>query len=461
MHTPRASLWLAPLAAILGLAVPAPAAPPAKPNIILIVSDDQGYADLGCFGGTEIKTPHLDRLAAGGVRCTDFYVTWPACTPSRGSILTGRYPQRNGLYDMIRNDAADYGHKYTPHEYAVSPERVLGMDVREVLISQVLKQAGYATGVFGKWDGGQLKRFLPLQRGFDAYFGFPNTGIDYWTHERYGVPSMYRGNEPVKVEGYATDLFGDEAVRFVDRNKDKPFFLYVPFNAPHVASNEVKDVPAPEDYVRRTYPGRDPKDKRTKYMASVSYMDDHIGRLLDRLDQHRIAENTLVVFLADNGGGGPADNGPLRGKKASMFEGGLRVPMVARFPGRIPAGTVCREFLTALELFPTFARLAGAELPKGIVYDGFECLGVLQGQSKSTRSEMFWERRGDRAARVGRYKWVETEKAKGLFDLEADVGEKRDLSNEKPEVLSDLRTRFAAWKREMDAAEPRGPFRDF
>ena len=194
----------------------------ARPNVLLIVSDDQGFRDLGCFGSNEIKTPSLDRLAAGGVKLTSFYVTWPACTPSRGSLLTGRYPQRNGLYDMIRNDRVDDGHRYTPEEYAVSPERVLGMDVREVMISDVLKRSGYTCGCFGKWDGGQLRRYLPLQRGFDDFYGFCNTGVDYYTHERYGVPSMFRGNQPTTEDKgtYCTYLFQREAARFPREHRD-------------------------------------------------------------------------------------------------------------------------------------------------------------------------------------------------------------------------------------------------
>src|SRR4051794_6606172 len=234
-------VWAAGLFFVASMAASGPlrAAPSgegARPNVVLIVADDLSYRDLGCFGGPEIKTPNLDRLAAEGVRATSFYVTWPACTPSRGSILTGRYPRRNGLYDMIRNDMVDYGHRYTEDEYAISPEMTLGLDVREVTIAQVLKQAGYATGVFGKWDSGRARRFLPLQRGFDAFYGFANTGIDYWTHERYGIPSLFRGNERIKEEVYATDLLRRQALRFIGTNKDRPFFLYVSFSAPHGAS---------------------------------------------------------------------------------------------------------------------------------------------------------------------------------------------------------------------------------
>ena len=234
-------------------------------NIMMIVSDDQGFRDLGCYGHPDIRTPHLDRLAREGVRLTSFYVSCPACTPSRGSLLTGRYPQRNGTTDLFRNDAVDLGFQYDAIKYASSPERVLGMDVREVLISQVLEKAGYANGIFGKWDLGQLRRFLPLQRGFHDFYGFVNTGIDYWTHERYGIPSMYRNNAPtIEDKGtYATYLLGREAERFLHQNKDRPFFLYVPFNAPHGASNldpsVGRSVQAPAEYIAR-YP--EPKNDR-------------------------------------------------------------------------------------------------------------------------------------------------------------------------------------------------------
>lgn len=433
-----------------------------KPNIVLIVSDDQGYADVGCFGNQEIITPNLDRLAQQGVRLTSFYVTWPACTPSRGSILTGRYPQRNGLYDMIRNDMVNYGHQFTEIEYSVSPEMTLGMDLREVMISQILKEAGYTCGVFGKWDGGRAKRFLPLQRGFDVFYGFANTGIDYFTHERYGIPSLFRGNQRIKEEGYATDLFRREAVKFIHDHHDQRFFLYVPFNAPHGGSNLSRPgVQAKEEDIRRWYPNHDPKAHRTRYIACVTNMDDAIGEILDTLERYDLSDNTLVVFFADNGGGGPVDNGPLRGRKGQMFEGGLRVCFIARFPPRIPAGTLSDEFLTSLELFPTFTKLAGAEPPEGVILDGFDMLPMLQGKAKSRRTEMYWQRRLDKAARVGKYKWVESARGNGLFDLSKDIGEKHDLSEELPDVLAMMKAKFAAWRKEMDEAEPRGPFRDY
>jgi arylsulfatase A len=433
-----------------------------RPNIVMIVSDDQGYRDLGCFGGEQIKTPNLDRIAAEGARLTNFYVAWPACTPSRGSLLTGRYPQRNGLYDMIRNDVTDHGVLLDEHEYAVSPEMTLGLDTREVTIARVLADAGYATGCVGKWDSGRARRFLPLQRGFGSFYGFANTGIDYWTHERYGVPSMFRGNDRVEEPGYVTDLFRREAVRFLREHAGGPFFLYVPFNAPHAPSNLEKTGPqAPEETLREHYPGRDPKNSRVRYMGCVTRMDEAIGEILATLDELGLARKTLVLFFSDNGGGGPADNGPLRGAKAQMFEGGLRVPFLARWPGQIPAGTTRGDFLTALEVFPTLAAVAGAKRPAGVVLDGYDMMPALRGGPPLPRETMFWERRRDRAARIGRYKWVDSAKGGGLFDLATDLGESRDLSDEKPEILADAKRRFAAWKREMSEAEPRGPFRDY
>jgi len=452
-----------------------PALPAGKrsPNIVLIVSDDQGYNDLGCYGGTEIKTPNLDRLAAGGTRLRSFYVTWPACTPSRGSLLTGRYPQRNGTYDMFRNDLVDHDYLYPKEEYAVSWEMVGGMDTREVLIPRVLKKAGYVSGIFGKWDLGRLRRFLPLQRGFDEFYGYTNTGIDYWTHERYGIPSMYRGNEPTTEDKgtYATDLFRREALRFIEKHKDRPFFCYVPFNAPHGASNLERPRPgvqAPLEYIRANYGQYDPKDadsrraKRLRYMAAVTYMDEAIGQMMDLLARHGLEENTIVIFFSDNGGSGSAaDNDPLRGGKSRMFEGGLRVPCIVRWPCVVPAGSVCDEFLSSMEIFPMICNAAGARLPKGVVLDGSDMATVLSGRQKSSRKEMFWQRRGDKAARVGNYKWVDSSRGSGLFDLSSDIGEQHDLSKEKPDVLSMVKSRFAAWEKRMAEAEPRGPFRNF
>ena len=449
-----------------------------RPNVILIVSDDQGYPDLGCIGTKPIITPNLDRLAAEGVRATNFYVAWNACTPSRSSILTGRYPQRNGLYDMIRNDMVNYGHRYTPEEYALSPEMTLGLDVREVTIGDVLTSAGYACGAVGKWDMGQARRFLPLQRGFRFFYGIGNNGIDYYTHERYGVPSMFSGNSRTDEDKgtYATDLFKREALGFVRTNSggDAPFMLYLCFNAPHGASSfgadakdhdkrESEGVQAPEKFVAM-YRGKTKNEKFARYFGAVTCMDEAIGDLLATLKERGLEKNTLIFFLSDNGGSGNDGNAPLKGSKSTMWEGGLRVPFIAWWPGHFPAGKITDELLTSLELFPTICAATGAKLSSEIKLDGFDMQPVLRGEKKSPRQEMFWQRRKDKAARVGSWKWIDGSKdgkGGGLFDLSADIGETHDLSKEKPDVLKMMQDRFAAWRKEMDESEPRGPFRDY
>lgn len=460
----------------LGLACPGFVSSPAadgggsKPNILLIVSDDQGWPDLGCLGLKPIQTPTLDRLAAEGVRATNFYVTWPACTPSRGSLLTGRYPQRNGLYDMVRNDLVNYGHRYTLEEYAVSPEMTLGLDPREETIGDHLRKSGYVSGVVGKWDMGQAKRYLPLQRGFDFFYGHGNNGIDYYTHERYGIPSLFRGNERTEEDKgtYVTEVFEREALAFVTEHAGrKPFFLYLPFNAPHGASTLAEDnggvkpgVQAPEDEVAK-YRGLVKDEKLARYFAAVTRMDAAIGRVLDAIETAGETENTLVIFFSDNGGSGNGGNAPLRGAKSTMWEGGLRVPFLMKWPGKIPVGKVSDEFLTSLEILPTLLAATGTPAPEDLKLDGFDLLPVLRGEMPSPRTEMFWQRRSDVAARVGPYKWVQSAKGEGLFDLSTDLGEEHDLSAEKPEVLERVKARFATWQAEMEASEPRGPFRDY
>lgn len=450
---------------LLGAAALAVASPP---NILLIVSDDQGYLDLGSMGSPDIQTPRLDHLAAEGVRLTSYYAAFPVCTPSRGALLTGRYPQRNGTYENFRNDRVNDGYRYPPHEYALSPERILGMDVRETLLSELLSAAGYATGVFGKWDLGSLRRFLPLQRGFDDFYGFVNTGIDYWTHERYGVPSMYRGNAPTQADHgtYATFLFEREALRFLEERRAQPFFMYLAYNAPHGASSLDRGirgfVQAPGEYLAKyPQPNRIDGERRLKYMAAVTCMDGSIGRILDRLDQYGLRDDTIVLFTSDNGAGRGGDTGPLRGRKGQMFEGGVRVPLLMRWPGRIEPGSISEEFLTALEVFPTLAKAAGVSLPTDLVLDGFDMLPVLQGRQRSPRESMFWERQGEYGARVGKWKLVQSRRGDGLFDLSEDLGEQTDLSGKLPAVKRRLERSYQDWVATMAASAPRGPFRNF
>lgn len=440
-----------------------------SPNIVLIVSDDQGYYDLGSSGNNEILTPNLDRLAEEGVTLTNFYVTSSICTPSRSGLLTGRYPQRNGTYELFRNDRVDDGHLYSPKEYATSPERILGTDLREIFISELLKKGRYTNGIFGKWDLGQLKRFLPLQQGFDSFYGHISTGMDYYTHERYGMPSMYSGNEiSLKHKGtYATYLFERKAIEFLENNKNRPFFLYVPFTAPHSASNLDSEIrgsaQAPDSYLEMYPKGTDRKTElKRRYKAAVTCMDDSIGTILEFLRDNDLEKNTLVIFLSDNGGSSNANNYPLRGHKASFFEGGVRVPCLIKWPDRIAPNSSNDDMLTTLEIFPTIMAATGIKVPDSLKLDGFDMLkNLMNKQDRSMREEMFWELRGDRAARVGKWKWISSSKGNGLYDLENDTGERNDLSKERPEILEMMVEKFENWQREMAAAPNRGPFKNY
>jgi arylsulfatase A len=455
-----------------------------RPNIVLILADDQGYNDLGILGNG-IITPTLDRIAQEGTRLSNFYVAWPACTPSRGALLTGRYPQRNGIYDMIRNEAPDYGKQYTAAEYEVSFERIGGMDLREVLLPQMLNTAGYKSGIFGKWDLGSLKRFLPTSRGFDDFYGFVNTGIDYYTHERYGVPSMYRDRSQTEEDKgtYCTHLFEREVIRFLESNAGKsPFFLYVPFNAPHASSAldpTIRSFVQVPDQYKAMYPAVEPEvqsgtkygkaatvvtpeARRRDYRAAVTCMDESIGKLLAVLEQKQILDQTIVIFCSDNGGSGGADNEPLKGHKSQTWEGGIRVPCLVRWPvGKVPAGKVSDAFLTSLEIFPSLAAATGAMVRADVTLDGFDWWPTIRGEQESPRTEMFWKKQDSIAARVGNWKWVVMDGKSGLFDLTSDIGEQTDLSEQKPEVLKMVQSRYENWVAEMAAAPARGPFRDF
>jgi arylsulfatase A-like enzyme len=259
-------------------------------------------------------------------------------------------------------------------------------------------------------------------------------------------------------------LFTREAKRFIREHRDDPFLCYVPYNAPHIASvlDKPRPVQAPEEFVG-LYPKPDDESGRQKtlHRAAVTAMDKSIGELLDLLDELDLSQNTIVIFLSDNGGHSLADNDPLRGHKSQMFEGGLRVPCVVRWSGVTPAGSVNHEFLTALEILPTLCAAANVEPSPGVFLDGFDMREVLAGEETTGRTEMFWRRRGDRAARVGNWKWVDSQRGTGLFDLFADPSEQHDLSEKQPDTLRMVGDRYENWEMEMGAADPRGPFRDY
>lgn len=407
----------------------------AKPNVVLIVADDLGWADLGVQGARDVRTPNLDRLAAEGVRFTCAYSAAPLCAPSRAALLSGRYPQRFGLESnpgSARAAAADYG---VPRD--------------ERLLSERLKAAGYATCLVGKWHLGYSESMRPLARGFERFFGFLSGSSRY-----VGVGlrnPILRGDEPVAVEKYLTDAFADEAVRFVSEHADRPFFLYVPFNAPH------SPLEAPED-VRAKF-ANIAKDERRTYAAMVAKLDEAVGRILDELTARGLDERTLVIFVSDNGGASvenAASNAPWRGEKPALYEGGVRVPFLARWKGRFRAGVVEPRMVSLLDVTPTVLAAAGAAPPERASeprpLDGVDLGPLLSGDSKGRAHDaLFWRLGGEAAARVGDLKLVRRGTAYELYDLAEDPGEKRDLAKRKPQDVAKLSAALEAWERGMVA----------
>ena len=361
-----ALLWLTGVATVANAAGRTPQAASA-PNIIYIVSDDQGWKDVG-FHGSDIRTPHLDELARGGVRLEQFYAQ-PMCTPSRAALMTGRYPHRYGLQTLVIPSAGRYG-----------------LPTDEWLLPEALRAAGYRTAIVGKWHLGHADRkYWPMQRGFDSQYGPLLGEIDYFTHSAHGTRDWFRDEQPVVESGYVTELIGREAVRVIEaHDADTPLFMYLTFTAPH------SPYQAPQAWLDRYADQADPA--RRAYAAMISAMDEQIGEVMRALERRRLRENTLVVFQSDNGGPRsakftgevdmskstiPADNGPYRDGKGSLYEGGTRVVALANWPGTIPAGSVVDQPLHIVDMFPTLARLAGADTGKSKPLDGYDAWPVI------------------------------------------------------------------------------------
>ena len=417
-------------------------AAPAKPNIILIVADDMGYADAGFNGGTEIKTPSLDQLARGGANLKSFYVQ-PVCSPTRSTLMTGRYPSSTGIYSVVR------------------PRARWGLKLDEQTMAQMLGAAGYETSICGKWHLGEFEpAYRPTKRGFDHQYGLWFGAIDYFTHERDGILDWHRNDEPCRDKGYSTHLLAQEACRRI-REKDpaKPVFLYLPFNAVH------GPLQVPESY-SAPYTGL--KGQRRVYAGMLAAMDEAIGRVVATLDEMKIRENTLIIFTSDNGGPSPGkitSNGPLRAGKGTIYEGGVRVCALANWPGRIPAGQTIHEALHAVDWYPTLAKLTGSPLRQKLPLDGKDIWPVLTEGAKSPHEALILcgTRRGEAAIRKGDWKLVvgggKGNKATGktsemeLYNLAEDLGETQNLATEQPDKLKELR---AIYDTMMASAAPTG-----
>jgi arylsulfatase A len=418
----------------------------APPNIVIITGDNIGYSDLGCYGNDAIKTPNIDRLATEGVRCTSFYTASPTCTVSRASLLTGRVPQRHGLTEQLPGIEGNYG---------------IGLPHREKLIPQYLKEAGYVTGCFGKWNIGFAEGSRPTERGFDQFFGHASGNIDYYTHVYAGKHDLFRGTEEVHVEGYSTDLFADAACDFIEANAKQPFFAYLPFNAPHFPSarNKAPGMPntwqAP-DWAFEAYGwSPDEPDPKRRYYAVMTALDAAVGRVLKQIDDAGIRDNTIVVFYSDNGafmlkdrGLEVSNNKPLRDGGVTLWEGGIRVAATVRWPGEIPAGSESDVMLWSPDLLSMCLEVSGVPEPADRILDGKNPLPSLRGEAGTPHEFLAYEYRQYKALRRGDQKVIYDRKDKQwhLFDLGEDLGETTDLAGEKPEVAAELQAQFARWR---------------
>jgi N-acetylgalactosamine-6-sulfatase len=427
-----------------------------KPNIVFILADDLGYGDLGCYGRTDIRTPVLDGLAAQGVRFTQHYANGPECTPTRAAFMTGRYQQRVGGLECAigTGNVGRYDDAVRLRE-----SHDLGLPVTEISLARLLKDAGYATAITGKWHLGYEPKFAPHRHGFDKTFYCIGGGMDYFHYlDTVAGYNLFVDGNPVRREGYFTDLVTDEAVAFIDRHAHEPFFLYVPYTTPHSpfrGPHDGRADPLPLDSPLWNQSQAPPR----VYTAMIEHMDSCIGRILQALETRGLTQHTVVVFAGDNGGTRSARNVPLSGHKGSTFEGGIRVPGLVRWPGRIPAGTISEQVCCTLDFTASLVRIAGASLPEGRSFDGWDIIKLVQEQVPARARTLFWRgRRGTRtwrAVRDGDMKFLQrTELGKTteyLFDLHQDVGEQHDLSAARPDDVERFRAKLAAWEEEVKA----------
>ncbi|HBO51343.1 MAG: sulfatase-like hydrolase/transferase [Planctomycetota bacterium] len=400
-----------------------------KPNIVVILTDDQGYADVSYnpHHPKEVSTPNIDKLARSSVICTAGYTSGHVCSPTRAGLMTGRYQQRFGIY--------------------TAGEGGSGVPLSETFFPQHLEKAGYISGAFGKWHLGVDIKYNALHRGFDEFYGFMGRGAhDYFDLNTPDHP-IYRGLEPIKDKGYLTDRITEEAVSFIRRHKDKPFFAYVAYNAVHSPAQ------APAADIRKETD--DPA--RNTLMAMLRSLDTGVGKIVDTLKSEGVYNNTLLFFLTDNGGSKVmhANNAPLRGYKQNDYEGGVRVPFIVSWPAKLKGGTTCSAPLMSIDILPT--ALAAAETGRvgSLPLDGRNIMPALEGKTDLVHEQLYWSSaagKGAWAIRSGKWKLVGLKTRLELFDLESDIGESKDLSGKHPEQVKKLKRLYDAWLDEM--AEP-------
>jgi len=409
----------------------------APPNIVIILADDLGYGDLGCYGSKEIRTPNIDRLAKQGVRLTDCYSAAPVCTPTRAALLTGRYPQHFGFDWVVR---------YT--------EKDRGLPATGFSLAKQLKSAGYSTALFGKWHLGYKPEFGPNAHGFEQFFGFLAADLDFYAHkDALGDPGLYENTKLVEKPGYLTDLFTERAVSFLNEPAKTPFFLEVAYNAPHWPFQP------PDKPDERTKDNYGPETgTRADYIAMVERIDRGVGQILDALDKSGLAKDTIVIFTSDNGGERLSDNGPFFHGKYTLWEGGIRVPAIMRWPDKIPADTVSKQPVITMDWTATMISFVPIQLQEPI--DGMNVLPILTGNKPVRNNRSFhWrlprpeDKFGMRATRRGNWKYIADRDVELLFDLVNDPGERHNLAAKHPDVVAELCKAHAEWDSTLPKAK--------
>jgi arylsulfatase A len=411
-----------------------------RPNIVLIVADDMGYGDCSCYGSESINTPRLDRLAGEGVRFTDFHSNGAVCSPTRAALVTGRYQQRSGIEGVI----------------TAAGHRDVGLSSDETTFANVFRDAGYRTAVFGKWHLGYAPEYNPTKRGFDEFRGFVAGNIDYQSHiDQVGIEDWWSADTLSPEDGYTTDLVTAHGVRFIREHATEPFCLYLAHECPHYPYQ------GPTDPGFRTPGNPEPiagprTDQDVAYREMMESMDEGIGRIVDTIDELGLGDDTLIFFFSDNGPSGPGSSRPLRGRKGTVWEGGHRVPAIARWQRRIPAGGETRETAIGMDLFPTFLSVAGIEVPSDRELDGTDLLPLLTTGAALPERKLFWRHNEQKAVRSGKYKLVANAGARpALFDLEADLAETADIAPEHPGKAAELSSALAAWELDVSSGVTR------
>ena len=405
-----------------------------KPNIIVIMADDLGYGDISTYGNKEIYTPHLDTLALNGIKFLDFHSNGSVCTPTRAALLTGSYQQKSGLEGVI---------------YVQKEKRIYGLSNTEATMGKLFQNAGYKTGIFGKWHLGYQPQYNPIHAGFDQFYGYLSGNIDYISHrDGIGIYDWWLNDKFNYEEGYVTDLITNHALDFIEKNKKKPFLLYLPHEAPHFPYQ------GRNDKADRLSENQDFEmlgsrvDKNKAYKEMVEIMDANIGRIIKKLKDLNLESNTLVFFCSDNGARKPGNNGNLKGYKGSLWEGGHRVPAIAYYPKEIKKGSVTNIPTMSMDILPTILSMANIKTDKE--FDGKDISDVLFSEEIPKERPLFWRFKNQKSIRLGNWKYLKIGKKEYFFDLKKDTEEQFNIIANYPNKTQKLKQLLFKWESEMN-----------